>query len=570
MAEPEHGGALGRRTVLRSGAAASAGLLLPAAGRGTPALALAGRPEARWGVRTGDVGADSGLVWVRADRPARMMVETSATESFRTRAAGSGPLLGPGHRLHRARPRCAGCRPASRSTTGCMLGRPGRPAPHRRAGHRHVPHRARAARATACASSGRATWPGRAGASTPTAAATAIFEEMRPRWTPTSSSAAATTSTRTARSRRPRDPARRPDLAERHHRGEVEGRRDPRGVPRQLPLQPAGRQPAALRRPGALDHPVGRPRGAQQLVPGPRSSTTTGTPEKDVDVLAARSLRAFSEYLPISTLRPGPATAGSTGCVRHGPLLDVFVLDMRTLPRRQLARPPGATTPRASSARQQLDWLKRELSRSRAVWKVIASDMPLGLVVPRRRRRTSRRWRRATRARRSAASCRSPSCCGTSSTTGSPAPCGSRRTCTTPRAQHYEPSRAAFKDFEPFWEFVSGPLNAGGFPAGALDGTFGPEQVFVKAPTAANVSPAEGRSTSARSTSTARAGELTVRLREEGGAVLFTQGAAAGPGRPVGARPGTGARRRTSAACRRSRCVTSRSRETGIHRPAVP
>ena len=39
-------------------------------------------------------------------------------------------------------------------------------------------------------------------------------------------------------------------------------------------------------------------------------------------------------------------------------------------------------TDRASSAREQLAWLKRELSRSRAVWKVIASDMPLGLVVP--------------------------------------------------------------------------------------------------------------------------------------------------------------------------------------------
>jgi hypothetical protein len=30
---------------------------------------------------------------------------------------------------------------------------------------------------------------------------------------------------------------------------------------------------------------------------------------------------------------------------------------------------------------EQLRWLKKELSRSRAVWKVIAADMPLGLVV---------------------------------------------------------------------------------------------------------------------------------------------------------------------------------------------
>jgi hypothetical protein len=38
----------------------------------------------------------------------------------------------------------------------------------------------------------------------------------------------------------------------------------------------------------------------------------------------------------------------------------------------------------------------------------------------------------------------------------------------------------------------NGPLNAGAFPVNALDGTFGPEQVFVKAPARANVSPAEG------------------------------------------------------------------------------
>lgn len=38
--------------------------------------------------------ADSGLVWVRSDRPARMIVETSATESFRNPRRWHGPLLG--------------------------------------------------------------------------------------------------------------------------------------------------------------------------------------------------------------------------------------------------------------------------------------------------------------------------------------------------------------------------------------------------------------------------------------------------------------------------------------------
>src|SRR4051812_10179434 len=96
----ESGRGIGRRTVLQGSAAASAALALPAAASGVasaaPAQALSGRPSARWGVQTGDVTTSSGLVWVRSDRPARMIVETSATESFTRPRRWQGPLLGPG------------------------------------------------------------------------------------------------------------------------------------------------------------------------------------------------------------------------------------------------------------------------------------------------------------------------------------------------------------------------------------------------------------------------------------------------------------------------------------------
>jgi alkaline phosphatase D len=51
-------------------------------------------------------------------------------------------------------------------------------------------------------------------------------------------------------------------------------------------------------------------------------------------------------------------------------------------------------------------------------------------------------------------------------------------------AHHYHPDRAAFKEFSPFWEFVSGPLHAGTFGQAPLDDTFGPEVKFAKTPTA--------------------------------------------------------------------------------------
>ena len=49
-------------------------------------------------------------------------------------------------------------------------------------------------------------------------------------------------------------------------------------------------------------------------------------------------------------------------------------------------------------------------------------------------------------------------------------------------AHYYDPARAVFRDFDGFWEFVAGPLNAGSFGPDTLDGTFGPQVVFSKAP----------------------------------------------------------------------------------------
>jgi alkaline phosphatase D len=48
-------------------------------------------------------------------------------------------------------------------------------------------------------------------------------------------------------------------------------------------------------------------------------------------------------------------------------------------------------------------------------------------------------------------------------------------------AHHYDPSRAKFQEFNPFWEFVSGPLHCGTYGPKELDTTFGPEVRFIKA-----------------------------------------------------------------------------------------
>ena len=45
-------------------------------------------------------------------------------------------------------------------------------------------------------------------------------------------------------------------------------------------------------------------------------------------------------------------------------------------------------------------------------------------------------------------------------------------------AHYYDPNKAAFQDFEPFWEFVSGPIHAGSFGPNDLDRTFGPQLMY--------------------------------------------------------------------------------------------
>ena len=74
--------ALTRRALLKTAAASAA--LTAIGGIARPSLSFApDRPQITHGVQSGDVSADSGVVWARADRPARMLVEVATTDSFR-------------------------------------------------------------------------------------------------------------------------------------------------------------------------------------------------------------------------------------------------------------------------------------------------------------------------------------------------------------------------------------------------------------------------------------------------------------------------------------------------------
>ncbi len=219
------------------------------------------------------------------------------------------------------------------------------------------------------------------------------------------------------------------------------------------------------------DEPIGR---AQHQ----RSMLT----EKNMMVMAARANRAFQEYIPI---RSNPIEPGRIyRKLSYGPLLDVFMLDTRSYRGPNGKNMEESYRPSAYFfAPAQIAWLKRELKSSRATWKVIATDMPISLM----------RLYDPENVRGSDAMAQNDN--------GPPRGreleladllsfFKRERVSNTlwvtadvhfTAAHRFDPNKAAFQDFEPFWEFISGPLHAGTGSAIEPDQTFGPQVVFRKA-----------------------------------------------------------------------------------------
>ncbi len=238
--------------------------------------------------------------------------------------------------------------------------------------------------------------------------------------------------------------------------------------------------------------------------------------EKNTLAFAARARRAFHEFLPIRETLAEPGRVYRR--IQYGPLLDVFMLDMRSY-----RGPDGPHADRVYGPNDyllgpaQISWLKRQLVHSEATWKVIAADTAIGYAInatgiehadgPRGRgieiadllsfiRRAGVRnilWLTAD--------------------------------LHYTAAHYYDPNRAVFQDFEPFWEFVSGPIHAGTWTPVTLERTFGPRVVFHKSPTAAqgdNLAPCFGLQFFGHVAIDGATEALTVTLKDVGDQALWS------------------------------------------------
>lgn len=252
--------------------------------------------------------------------------------------------------------------------------------------------------------------------------------------------------------------------------------------------------------------------------PGGTVAADKGYTERSMDTLATRAWQAFHEWMPLD---PREAVDGRLyRKISYGPLLDVFVLDMRTYKDAN-----GANT--APDGRifgpAQTKWLIEGLRDSKATWKIVANDLPLGLVVP----DGKTAFEGPANSNPGAPSGRETEIAQVLSAIKANRVGGVvwlTADVHYTAAHHYTPEKAAFTDFDEFWEFVSGPLNAGAFGPNTLDPTFGPEAVFVHAPPAPNTSPLDGAFQHfGEVLIDGGSRELTVNLCDAAGTVLFTQ-----------------------------------------------
>ncbi len=514
-------GEIDRRTVVRAAALAAAtsgGVLLgggPAAARGVPSLVRRGRPELTHGVQAGDVHAGQATLWGRADRPARLVAEVSRDPSFRRAVSVPGPRVTPdtdltGQWAVRGLPPGTDVHYRLRAVDLHDPRRSGRPISGRL---RTLGGRRRDVRflwSGDVAGQGWGVNPDLGGFRIADAMArrdadfflcsgdTVYADGPVQASVPLSDGRTWTNLVTEEKSKVAET------LAE--YRGQYRYNLE------------AENWRAFLASTAQVtqwdDHEV-----TNNWYPGEVLDDARYT-ERRVDVLAARARRAFHDYVPVAEISPD--RVGRVYRVLHqGPLLDVFVLDMRT------HKDPNTAGDETSGdggvlGAEQTSWLLRELRASRATWKVIAADLPIGLVVPdgsSAQEGLAQGDAGAPRGRE----------IDIAQVLTALQDAGIRNHVWLTAdvhytaAHHYSPDRAAYQRFDPFWEFVSGPLNAGAFGPNRLDATFGPRAEFVAAPPMPNTGPADGFQFFGEVEIDAATEALTVTLRDVDGRALHTR-----------------------------------------------
>ena len=249
--------------------------------------------------------------------------------------------------------------------------------------------------------------------------------------------------------------------------------------------------------------------------------------EKNLPLLQARATKAFLDYAPMRRL----GDRDTERVYRHlpqGPLLDLFVIDMRSY------RGPNTYNTQATESaetafmgRPQIAWLLNGLKQSNSVWKVIAADMPIGLEVGDGKDAEGRdKWEAVANGDQGAPKGRELEMAHLLreiKRAGIKNVVWLTADVHYTAAHYFDPAKAQFTDFSPFWEFVSGPLNAGSFGPNKTDATFGMQVMYQKAPAEQNAPPTAGMQFFGQVDIDAKTKAMTVTLKDLKGDALYAK-----------------------------------------------
>ena len=453
MHDDDSSQALTRRRFLRLSVTGAALSTLPSA------TAIAGdagaRPVITSGVQTGDVEIDRAVVWCRTDRPARLRVRYGTTDALAgARERVSAPTSAEAD--FTARLDLTGLPPGQRIVYEARFeGRGGELSEPVRGAFRtpaRTPAPVRIVWGGDVCGQGWGIDEGHGGMRT--------FASMRRH------RAGPVHPLRRRDLRRRADPGdaaprRRFDVAQPRRGRRRRGRPDTRPVPRPLPLQPPRHAPPRLQRRGADGRAMGRPRGAEQLVP-------------DRGARRRRQRRALHREAGRGAGGARPSRRSST-TRRSGPIAAIHDRSIASSAAGRWPRCSCSTaaatadrtppTSRPSPARRRHCWRRRSAPGSRrrwraptATWKIVACDQPIGVVVPdgplqegfaNADPRTLGREHEVAALLSALKRHRVRNVLFVTADVHYAA------------AHRYDPARATYTDFDPFWEFVAGPLHAG-------------------------------------------------------------------------------------------------------------
>ena len=241
-----------------------------------------------------------------------------------------------------------------------------------------------------------------------------------------------------------------------------------------------------------------------------------------VDQLARHARQAFFDYTPMRRDTSDPDRIYRK--ISYGPLVELFLLDARSYRGPNLLNQQektGADTSLLGAA--QTAWLKKSLAESRAVWKFVGNPLPIAHV----RRIKKPRYDKWANGNNGLPLGREMEMAAILSHIKN---YRIRNVVWLAADVHYsaatffDPGRAAFQDFNPFWEFIAGPFHTRPGRVRNQDRTFGPDRRFrTPASEDRNPPPSTGHQYFGHAAINGKSGRLTVTFRDLSNRILYSQ-----------------------------------------------